>query len=48
MKDVLYKDMRTNQIVRVIKQINKTTVMVMRLKDKVRYIADTCNLRQVN
>lgn len=47
MKDTLYKDVRTNNIVRVIKEINQTTVMVIRLKDKVRYFTDICNLRKL-
>lgn len=47
MVDKIYKDVRTNAIVRVVKQINSHTVMVMRLHDKVRYIADICNLKVV-
>lgn len=43
----LYKDIRTNQIVRVTKEINTTTVMVIRIKDKMRYITDVSNLRKL-
>ena len=45
MKDCLLRDVRTNQIVRVTKEINATTVMVIRIKDKVRYITDISNLK---
>ena len=47
MKDKLYMDIRTNAFVRVIQEINSTTVMVLRLKDKGRYITDKKNLRSV-
>jgi len=45
--EFLYKDIRTNQIVRVTKEINTTTVMVIRIKDKVRYITDVSNLKRL-
>lgn len=47
MKDFLYKDIRTNQIVRITKELNATTVMVMRLKDKQRYVTDISHLRRL-
>lgn len=43
----LYKDIRTNQVVRITRQINSTTVMVIRLKDKIRYITDISNLKRL-
>lgn len=48
MKDFLYKDIRTNQTVRITKELNATTVMVIRIKDKQRYITDISNLRKLN
>lgn len=43
----LYKDIRTNQVVRITRQINSTAVMVIRLKDKIRYITDISNLKRL-
>lgn len=48
MKDFLYKDIRTNQTVRITKELNATTVMVIRIRDKQRYITDISNLRKLN
>ena len=48
MHDKLYIDIRTNAVVKITKQVNPHTVMVKRLKDKVRYVVDTCNLKVVD
>lgn len=47
MTNEIFMDIRTNAFVRVIQEINSTTVMVLKLKDKGRYITDKKNLRSV-
>ena len=48
MKDKMFKDIRTNAIVRVNKELNATTVMVTRIKDKQKYITDISNLKEID
>lgn len=48
MRNLLFRDVRTNQTVRVIKELNETTVMVVRLRDKKRYITDISNLKRLD
>ena len=47
MTNKLFMDVRTNAFVRVLQEINSTTVVVLRLKDKGRYITDKKNLKAV-
>lgn len=46
--EFLYKDIRTNRIVRITRQLNATTVMVIRIQDRQRYITDISNLKKLN
>ena len=47
MTNKIFMDVRTNAFVRVVKEINSTTVMVLRLKDKTRYITDKKDLKGI-
>jgi len=44
----LYIDIRNKNIVRIVKKINATDVIVLRLRDKARYITELSNLQRVN
>lgn len=45
MTNKIYMDVRTNAIVRVTRELNSETVMVIRIKDKTRYITKKENLK---
>ena len=47
MFDDIFMDIRTKTVVRIIRKTSGETVMVMKLKDKSRYITDMCNLRKL-
>lgn len=47
MTNKIYMDVRTNAIVRVIRELNNSTVMVLRIKDKTRYITDKKDLKGI-
>ena len=45
MTNKIFMDVRTSAIVRVIRELNSDTVMVIRIKDKTRYITHKENLK---
>jgi len=45
MTNKFYMDVRTNAIVRVTRELNSSTVMVLRIKDKQKYIVDKSVLK---
>jgi len=46
--NVLYQDIRTGKLVRIIKRCKDNVVMVMRLDNKTKYITDRDNLHRLN
>ena len=45
--DNLYRDIRNDHIVRIIKECKNDVVVVINLDNKLKYITDRCNLRKL-